>query len=68
LIRFREILDKYKKDFTPIVYCDKRGFKQHKGECWNDSIQTMICFSDGIKHFVQRKLWNLSADEIIEFA
>jgi hypothetical protein len=68
LIRFNEIVQKYKKDFTQIVYCDKRGFKQHQGECWNDSIQTLLCFSDGIKHMVQRKLFNLSADEIIEFA
>lgn len=68
LIRFNEIMKKYKKDFTEIVYCDKRGFKQHQGECWNDTIQTLLCFSDGIKHMVQRKLWNLTPDEIIEFA
>ena len=68
LERLNEIIAKYKKDFTPIVYCDKRGFKQHQGECWNDTIQTLLCFSDGIKHMFQRKLWNLTADEIIEFS
>ena len=49
-------------------YCDETGYKQHFGECWNDSIQTFLCFTDGLREIVQNKLWNLTAEEIIEYA
>jgi hypothetical protein len=62
------ILDKYHIDYTPFTYCDKRGFKQHQGECWNDSIQTLFCFSDALKNQVQKRLFNLTAEDIVEFA
>jgi len=51
-------------------HCLKPGdiFHQHKGECWSDSIQIFICFSDAIKISVQQKLFNLTPKEIIEMA
>jgi hypothetical protein len=66
--KLNDILTRYKQDYTSLTYCDKTGFKQHQGECWNDSIQTLFCFSDSIKNQVQRKLFNLSAEDIVEFA
>jgi hypothetical protein len=36
--------------------CDSEGFYNHYGECWIDSIQMMILFSDIIKNTVQSKL------------
>ena len=43
-------------------------FRQHRGECWNDSIQMMLCFSDELKDSLQHKLFNLTPKEIIEMA
>jgi len=59
---------KYMQDYIPFTYCEKRGFKQHNGECWNDSIQTLFCFSDELKNQVQGRLFNLSAEDIVELA
>lgn len=36
--------------------CDSEGFYQHSGECWNDSIQMIFLFTDGLKEIVQQKL------------
>jgi len=66
--KLKGILAKYHTDFTPITYCDKRGFKQHNGECWHDTIQTLFCFSDALKNQVQKRLLNLTAEDIVEFA
>lgn len=51
-------------------HCIGRGdyFRQHFGECWSDSIQMLICYSDAIKESVQQKLFNLVPNEIIELA
>ena len=32
---------------------DNQGFRQHSGECWNDSDMMIFCFTDGIKEKVQ---------------
>ena len=50
------------------TYCESidSGFTQHIGECWNDTIQTIMCFCDGIKESVQSKLFNLTVEEIIK--
>lgn len=48
--------------------CFTSNFSQHLGECWNDSIQMLICFSDKIKSSIQRKLFNLTPTEIIDLA
>jgi len=50
------------------VLCLNRGFKQHEGECWNDSIMMFFCYQDEIKDTVQRKLYFLEPEEIIELA
>jgi hypothetical protein len=42
--------------------CDSEGFYQHEGECWNDAIQMMFLFSDGLKEVVQEKLANNEID------
>jgi ankyrin repeat protein len=51
-------------------HCIGKGdyFHQHVGECWNDSIQMLICFSDELKAQVQVKLFNLTPKEIIDMA
>jgi len=62
----KEILEnKYK---TKKTICLAEHFKQHEGECWNDTIQYMLAFTDNIKESVQRKLFNLTPDEIIKLA
>ena len=52
------------------THCTNEGdyFEQHRGECWNDSIQMLLCFSDDLKASVQNKLYNLNPREIIELA
>jgi len=42
--------------------CDSEGFYQHEGECWNDAIQMLFLFSDGLKEVVQEKLANNEVD------
>jgi hypothetical protein len=42
--------------------CDSEGFYQHEGECWNDAIQMVFLFSDGLKEVVQEKLANNEVD------
>ncbi len=37
--------------------CDSIGFFQHYGECWNDCIQMMLLFTDGIKELTQPFLY-----------
>jgi hypothetical protein len=46
------------KNIYKRSFCDSEGFYQHSGECWNDSIQMMFLFSDGLKEIVQKKLAN----------
>jgi ankyrin repeat protein len=54
------------KTIEPI--CFKYGFKQHSGQCWNDSVQMFFCFQDGIKEIVQSKLISLNPENIIRLA
>ena len=61
------IEDKYKRQLFQLK-CFITGFKQHDGECWNDSIMMFFCNQDEIKEVVQRKLRFLSATEIIQLA
>jgi hypothetical protein len=39
--------------------CDNSGFNQHKGECWNDTLQEIFFFSDGLKDITQPLFYNL---------
>ena len=52
--------------------CDSEGFYQHLGECWNDSIQMIFLFSDGLKEIVQPALldpnFNSKMESIINHA
>ena len=66
-----ETLDMLKKKITYNEYhCTNPNnfFHQHAGECWNDAIQMLICFSDEIKISVQSKLYNLTPEEIVQMA
>lgn len=45
--------------------CDPIGFQNHSGECWNDVIQEIFLFSDGIKEYSQPLLYSLKS-EILE--
>lgn len=38
--------------------CDSTGFFQHYGECWNDSLQMILLYTDGIKELTQPILFN----------
>lgn len=42
--------------------CDDHGFSQHKGECWNDTLQEIFLFSDGLKDITQELIYNLNTD------
>jgi len=46
--------------------CDSEGFYQHLGECWNDSIQMIFLFSDGLKEIVQPALLDPNFDSTME--
>ena len=46
--------------------CDSEGFYQHLGECWNDSIQMIFLFSDGLKEIVQPALLDPNFDSKME--
>jgi hypothetical protein len=39
--------------------CDFEGFSQHKGECWNDTLQEIFLFTDGLKEITQPLIYNL---------
>jgi len=47
-----------KHTFTGPI-CDDEGFSQHKGECWNDTLQEIFFFSDGLKNITQQLFYNL---------
>lgn len=47
------------KAFTVVPICDFIGFSQHKGECWNDTIQEIFLFADGLKEITQPLIYNL---------
>ena len=65
LARKQELIAKYEHKET---LCISQHFKQHERECWNDAIQYAFAFTDGCKELVQKKLLNLSAEEILELA
>lgn len=62
----KEEIEKKIKRLEPR--CAKTSFSQHSGECWSDTIQTLICYNDEIKESVQNKLLNLTPKEIIDLA
>lgn len=66
-LSIEEIKDLYQKPFE-IICITYGGFQQHAGECWNDSIMMFFAFQDGIKEIVQKKLYFLEPEEIIELA
>lgn len=47
-----------KHSFTGPL-CDDEGYSQHKGECWNDTLQEIFFFSDGIKDYTQPLFYDL---------
>ena len=53
---------KYKKKYLNLQYggvkCPSFGFIQHKGECWHDSIMTIIFFSNEIGNLIETFLKN----------
>lgn len=44
--------------------CDTLGFHQHSGECWSDTMQQLLFFSDGLKETTQELIYTLSQDKI----
>jgi hypothetical protein len=66
-LSIQEINDLYQRSQFNVL-CLDRGFKQHDGECWNDSLMMFFCYQDGIKETVQRKLYFLEPEEIMELA
>lgn len=43
--------------------CDDQGYSQHKGECWNDTLQEVFLFSDGLKDITQPLIYNLDTSK-----
>lgn len=43
--------------------CDEEGFSQHRGECWNDTLQEIFFFSDGLKDITQPLFYNLDTSD-----
>ena len=43
---------------------DVIGFKQHKAECGNDSLQEVLMFADGIREFTQPIVYGLTKEQI----
>ena len=54
-ISTQDALDYVKQNYTGAK-CDSEGFYQHSGECWNDAIQMVFLWTDGLKEVVQEKL------------
>ena len=46
------------------VLCDPIGFSNHGGECWNDAIQEILLFTDGIKEITQPILHSLHESKL----
>ena len=44
--------------------CDPIGYSQHGGECWSDTLQQLILFSDGLKEYTQPFFYNTPYSEI----
>ncbi len=42
--------------------CDSEGFYNHEGECWNDVLQMIFLYSDGVRETVQKKLAEAPVD------
>ena len=52
-----QLVEKVKKLFdSQGPLCNSEGFYNHEGECWNDALQMIFLYSDGIKEIVQKKL------------
>jgi len=63
-----EDIEKLYKDVPFTPQCFNIGFRQHYGECWNDSIQMFFLSQDGISNTVQRKLYFLTSEQIFKLA
>jgi ankyrin repeat protein len=50
----REKAQQYYKVYGPL--CNSEGFYQHTGECWSDTLQMLLLYSDGSKEIIQKKL------------
>ena len=42
--------------------CPKTGFHQHKGECWNDTMMMILCYSNGISEKVNEFFQYITAN------
>ena len=57
LLKQQTLEEKVKQLFdTQGPLCNSEGFYNHEGECWNDALQMIFLYSDGIKEMVQKKL------------
>ena len=62
-------LEDIKRKLTKTdILCIEEGYRQHTGQCWNDSLQQMFTFSNALKDTVQTKLMKLNEDEILKLA
>lgn len=65
--KYSNLLKKYVSQIGGSSFClVSESFRQHSGECWNDSIQMILASCDGIKESVQDKLLHMTSDAIID--
>lgn len=52
----REALLQQARELLTDPICSTEGLYQHVGECWNDALQMIFLYTDGIKEKVQKEL------------
>jgi len=63
----KQIAETWKQKFKIAYPCDKLGYKQHKGECWIDTVQEIFFFTDGLKEITQSLFYTMTDEDIEKY-